>query len=211
MATSFGVWLGAIVTLAIYSFLYGENPAYRAAEHIFLGLAAANLIVMGFESIRTRAWIPLTQRGEVIWLGAIIGGLMLLTRWFKPIAWVSRMPLGFMMGVAAALSVRRAINAEFWVQFRATAALPWTTRPAPGATTFDNAIIIVTVLLSLAYFLFGLSERTALGGVVRKGALVGQYLMMIAFGASLGATVMARLSLVISRLQFLFGDWLGLL
>ena len=33
---------------------------------------------------------------------------------------------------------------------------------------------------------------------------------MISFGASFGYTIMARLSLLIGRVTFLFRDWLGL-
>ena len=35
------IWLGALATLALYSVLYRENPVYRFAEHVFLGLALA--------------------------------------------------------------------------------------------------------------------------------------------------------------------------
>ena len=34
---------------------------------------------------------------------------------------------------------------------------------------------------------------------------------MVGFGASFGYTVMARISLFIGRLQFLLGDWLGII
>ena len=34
---------------------------------------------------------------------------------------------------------------------------------------------------------------------------------MIAFGASFGYTVMARVSLLIGRIQFLLHDWLGVI
>ena len=37
------VWLGALGTLAVFSFLFKENRAYRFAEHILLGLG------IGFE------------------------------------------------------------------------------------------------------------------------------------------------------------------
>jgi hypothetical protein len=36
-------------------------------------------------------------------------------------------------------------------------------------------------------------------------------IMMIAFGSAFGNTVMGRLSLFIGRLQYLLGDWLGIL
>lgn len=203
MSPDIGIWLGALFTLAIYSFLYSENPAYFLAEHVFLGLAAAHLMVQGYYNVVNQAWNPLIERGELIWLAAIGGGLLLLTRWFKSVRWLSRIPLGFMMGIAAALSVKRAISSEFFRQLQSTATMQWDTP--------TNAVFILTVLFTLSYFIFGINDRTRFGGVVRQAGVVGQYMMMIAFGASLGATVMARLSLVIARLQYLFGDWLGML
>ena len=35
-----GIWLGALVTFAIYSFLYKDNPFYKVGEQIFVGLSA---------------------------------------------------------------------------------------------------------------------------------------------------------------------------
>jgi hypothetical protein len=34
---------------------------------------------------------------------------------------------------------------------------------------------------------------------------------MVTFGAGFGYTVMARISLLVGRFQFLFDDWLGIL
>jgi hypothetical protein len=39
---------------------------------------------------------------------------------------------------------------------------------------------------------------------------VGQYMMMVAFGAAFGATVMSRMTFLIGRLMFLLRDWLGI-
>jgi len=196
------IWLGAVFTIAVFSFLYGDNPAYRFSEHLFLGLAAAHLTVQGYQSIVSRAWLPFVQKGEWPWLIAIIGGLLLWCRWFKPVAWVSRLPLGFMMGIAAALSVRRAIDAEFYRQLLGTVDIKWSTP--------NNILYIVIVFCTIAYFLYVFNERTVTGAVVKKVGIVGQYAMMIAFGASLGAQIMGRLSLVIERLEFLVKTWLHL-
>jgi hypothetical protein len=45
------------------------------------------------------------------------------------------------------------------------------------------------------------------GGVAK----VGIVFLMIGFGSSFGYTVMARVSLLIGRVQFLLEDWLGLI
>lgn len=198
-----GVWIAAFLTLAIYSFLYKENPLSVFAEHLFLGIATGHAMVIGYQNVINMAWNPLTQKGEQLWIFPLIGGVLLLMRLVPSVAWVSRIPLGFMMGVAAGLSLKRAIDSEFWRQMRSTAAY--------SLTTFDNIFYVVTVIAVLAYFFFGVSDKSKHGAIISKVGKFGQYVMMIAFGASLGATIMARLSLVIARLQFLFGVWIPIL
>lgn len=197
-----GTWIAAFFVISVYSFLYGDNPLFTFAEHVFVGLATAHAAVMGYFSIIERAWTPL-MKGQILWLGAIIGGVMLWCRLFKSTTWISRIPLGFLMGVTAALSVTRSVDAEFWKQVTATMSLKWT-RP-------NDAIYILCVLFTLSYFLFCYREDSPQGIAIKKARVVGQYIMMIAFGASLGSTVMGRLSLVIGQIQFLLGDWLKVL
>ena len=47
--------------------------------------------------------------------------------------------------------------------------------------------------------------------LVPTRADLGRWLMMIAFGAMFGSTVMARLSLFIGRLWYLFAEWIHLI
>jgi hypothetical protein len=64
--------------------------------------------------------------------------------------------------------------------------------------------MVVGVVSGLIYFFFSVEHRGAFGVLSR----VGIYFLMIAFGASFGYTVMARISLLIGRMQFLIDDWL---
>ncbi|MBP8614450.1 MAG: hypothetical protein KBI40_06400 [Firmicutes bacterium] len=194
------IWIAAFFTIAVYSFLFGDNPVYRFTEHLFIGLTAANLTVQGFHNVKTQAWQPLITKGELMWLGVIIGGLMLLCRWFKQVEWVSRIPLQFMTGTAMALSVIRALDSEFFKQLISTVNLKW--------TNVNDAIYILCVILPICYLLYTMNQKRGAGIVVKHAGTIGQYLMMLAFGASLGSTIMARVSLVIERFQFLFGTWL---
>ena len=36
MSTDPGIWVAAILTLAVFSFLYRENPVFRFAEHLLV-------------------------------------------------------------------------------------------------------------------------------------------------------------------------------
>ena len=44
----FGAWVAVFLTLAIFSFLYKDNPFYKVAEHLFVGISAGYWMSMFF-------------------------------------------------------------------------------------------------------------------------------------------------------------------
>jgi hypothetical protein len=82
-----------------------------------------------------------------------------------------------------------------------------TIMPLSGVGTMgfiDNLIVVVGVVCGLVYFFFSKPHE----GLTGKAAGVGITILMVAFGASFGYTVMARISLLIGQAQFLLFDWL---
>jgi hypothetical protein len=69
----------------------------------------------------------------------------------------------------------------------------------------DNLLFVFILVSVLTYFLFSFEHQNLL---VRRTAQTGRWVMMIGFGAIFGSTVMARLSLFIGRLVFLFREWI---
>ena len=69
---------------------------------------------------------------------------------------------------------------------------------------FDVLVVLIGVVSVLVYFFFSVEHTGVVGGVSK----VGIYFLMVAFGASFGYTIMARLSLLIGRISFLLEDWL---
>ena len=65
--------------------------------------------------------------------------------------------------------------------------------------------MLIGVVSDLIYFFFSTAHRGAVG----KISTVGITFLMVGFGASFGYTVMARVTLLIGRFQFLLEDWLG--
>ena len=43
-----GVWVAVFLTLCIFSFLYKDNPFYKSAEHIFVGISAGYAFTLSF-------------------------------------------------------------------------------------------------------------------------------------------------------------------
>ena len=63
------------------------------------------------------------------------------------------------------------------------------------------------MLCVVSYFYFSREHK----GVLKVTSRIGIVFIMIGFGAAFGYTVMGRISLLIGRLQYLFGNWLGII
>jgi len=65
-----GLWLAGFLTLALFSFLYKDNPFYRLAEHIFAGLSAGYYVGLIYRSVILQQLIdPISQH----WVNAAAG------------------------------------------------------------------------------------------------------------------------------------------
>lgn len=203
MSTDVGVWLGAIVTLSVYSVLFKrDNIMFNVVQSMFLGLAAAHALVLGFQNIRQSAWIPIVQEGRLIYLIPLLLGVLLYAR-FTRYGWLTRPSLAFLLGSAAGVAIKGALAADLMGQVLGTMQMSW--------TSVDNVLFIICVLCTLGYFLFVQRRGSFLGPVQSVVRGMGMYIMMVAFGASLGYTIMARLSLLVGRMTFLFKTWLPLI
>src|SRR5207247_5918093 len=55
-----GVWVSAFLTLCVFSFLYKDNPFYKFAEHLFVGVSAGYYIILNFWTVLVaNLWDPL--------------------------------------------------------------------------------------------------------------------------------------------------------
>jgi len=69
-AEIFGSWIVVFLTLCIFSYLFDDNPFYKAAEHIFIGVSAGYWAVIAFwqqiqPNLFGRLWPKLEDTGEV--------------------------------------------------------------------------------------------------------------------------------------------------
>jgi hypothetical protein len=221
----FEVWVGAFLTLCIFSFLYKDNPFYRFAEHLFVGVSAGYYIALNFWTVIVpNLWEPLMRSyanaAGPAGLGALflprlgdyriflmvpgILGLLLFTRLFGKIGWLSRWALAVIIGVYAGIRTTGAAQADFVAQVQGSLQPLWI---AGHLGESLNAIIFTVGLITSLLFFFYSREHKGSLGVASK---LGIYFLMVSFGAGYGYTVMSRISLLIGRFQFLLEDWLGL-
>ncbi|HEX9917253.1 MAG TPA: hypothetical protein VGB16_05905 [candidate division Zixibacteria bacterium] len=223
-----GTWLGAALTLFIFSFLYKDNPFYKFAEHLFVGVSAGYGVAMEFHNVFVpNLWKPLWG-GNLWFLVPFAFGILLFTRFFSKIAWLSRWSIALIIGIFAGIYIVGYAQGDLVQQIHAnllplwqgnlfsfirnflSAFYNWLTFRGSVLIWLDytkNFLLVVGVLVSLVYFFFSKEHKGALG----VGAKVGVWFLMVSFGASFGYTVMSRMSLLIGRVYFLLGNWLGLI
>ena len=234
---TFGVFVAGWMTMIILSFLYRDNPLYKAAEHVMVGLAMGYFAVYYvFQVLEPRFWNKLVrnqmEEGDLLFGSAdtfrwallipAILGILMLTRIFPKVAWLSRWSIATSIGIASGLAIPVTIQANITTQVLAAVRLPVQYvqalfgvsggGPMPGFTDValwqvGVPILMVGTVCVLTYFFFSVPHT----GIIGKSASLGIWILMIGFGASFGYTVMARLSLFIGRVLFVLKDWLDVL
>lgn len=206
----FALWLGAFLTLGIFSFLYKDNPWYKLSEAIFVGISAGFWVVTLFwDNLVGKFWDG-RQEEPILWVGMALGVLMIM-RLVPKIGWISRWPLAFIVGSTAGLWMMNFLASNIMVQTQATIMPLVSTAFGSGfdaswGTIVSRLVMVVGTFTGLVYFYFSKEHTGAFGSTAR----VGIFFIMITFGASFGYTVMSRMSLLIGRMDFLLGDWLGM-
>jgi len=223
---SVGLWVAAIGTLFIFSFLYADNPCYKVAEAVLVGVSAGYAMIVGFwtviipnllaplfpkftQSIFLPGTVPV--RSDYWWLNIVplVLGIMLLMRLSPAGGWIARWPLAFIIGSTAGLRLIAFVEADFLAQIRNTV-IPLITIDngrLDAFATFSNVLLLIGVVSCLVYFFFSIEHTGFVGGVSR----VGIWYLMITFGAAFGFTVMGRVALLAIRFEFLFDNWLWLI
>lgn len=207
-----GVIVAAGLTLAMYSFLYKDNPLFKFTEHLYVGVATGYSVCINWyhflEPLLFDRLRYLFHPRYVLIVPALLG-LLMFSRFIPRIAWLSRLSFAFVAGMYAGVSIPLVISQYILEQMKGTLKTPQFT--LAGVWAFIDGIAPLLVLLGvlsvLVYFYFSMEHKGAVGVLSR----IGIWFLMIAFGASFGFTVMARVSLLIERLTFLFKDWLNVL
>jgi hypothetical protein len=207
-AEAIGSIIGAALTLMMYSFLYKDNIFYKFGEHLYVGISVGYLTnIEWWNALWPQFVVPFYLQQKYILIIPAVLGLMMLARFIRQISWTSRTPMAFYVGLGAGLAIPAVLNASILEQLHSTVEKLWWVEDKMADigpvlwwwNTFSLWLIFLGVLSVLFYFYFSIEHK----GVVGKLGTVGIWFIMISFGAAFGYTVMARISLLIGRVQFL--------
>ncbi len=201
-----GIWAAAFLTLSLYSFLYRDNPFYKFAEHLLVGISVGFLIVIAYmDTVVPKIIDPLFVHKSWLTIIPVALGLLMFTRFSSKHSWMSRPALALYIGFGAGVFIPANMQSYILAQIKATLS-PFAQAISIG-TVLNAVIILVGLITTLFYFYFSKKHE----GMFGKMTKIGIYFLMIFFGTTFGFTVMARISLLIGRTTFLLRDWLHLI
>lgn len=217
-----GVWLAALLTILVFTYLVRDTFLFRIASSLLVGTA------IGFVSavVIRNVFMPLMARlvDEIFdlpdsWLALLIDvlpvvlGISLfakLTPNFRSTTF-SNLGMAFLFGIGAALAIGGALSGVFVPQLTATMV---SVAPQGASLDWINALLIVIGTLG-AFLAFRFIQpgprpwQRAYDMVTKGWGTIGRGFIMVAFGGILASLITARVSALVGQLYFLVHDWLG--
>jgi hypothetical protein len=204
LAGTIATWVAALVTIGVWAYLVGERRIFRLAQQLLIGLATGYLVLLAVrEVLMPRLLQPLVTDpagNPFLWAALALCTLMAAARWL-PRAVVA-LPVAVLVAGTAAFALGGAVAGTLLPQLGGTLLVPG----SDTSTLANGAIGAAVTALVLLGFLHG-SPRTRL---LVGAAGTGRWLLLGGIGGWLGFLLVSRLSLLVDRIGFLLGDWLGI-
>lgn len=206
-----GFGLAALFTIAILSYLIGDNPFYRVAINLFVGVAAGYAVVVVSYNV-LKPWATRLQALEFADVGWLLSaftallGLILVLRAFRIAAPLGSWVMALLVGVGAAVAIGGAVTGTLFPQMQATFV---SLLPGDTETWASEMIILFGTLITLGFFYYGArgepGQKVERPPLIRLIAPIGQIFIGTAFGTLYAGALVASLAFFAGSLQILIG------
>ena len=197
-------WVAALVTLAVWSYLVGERRLLHAAQLLLAGLATGYLALVAIREVLVPQLVsPLIGSAAAhpeLLIDFVLVAILVGSRWLP--RRIVAIPAAAVVGGTAGFALGGAVTGTLLPQLAAGIV---TSGSGPGGALSGVIGLAITVPVLLA-FLHG----TPRGALVAGAARAGRWFVVGGLGAWLGFLLLSRLALLVDRVGFLLGDWLGL-
>jgi hypothetical protein len=200
--------LSLLFTVLILSYVIGDNPAFRVAIHVFIGIAAGYVAaIVLLQVIENKMILPLflgdTTEKFLVVIPSLIFGMFLLTKLSPRFEWLGRPVVAFLVGTGAAAAVAGAMMGTIYPQLMGSINM-FDVNKSPESIVGSVFILLGTVA-TLAYFQFTvLGKKAPIGkrGIIANAvALIGQVFIAITLGTLFAGVFSAALAALVDRIE----------
>lgn len=210
-----GLVIGFFCTLFVFSYLLGDNPLFRIATHLFVGVAAGYAAIITIYNVLLPQLIfPLffeSPQERLLSIVLLVPSIFLFAK-ITPFRKAGNWVMALLVGIGAAAAVGGAITGTLFPQMLGTINSFDADTPAlsqEGLFALVNAgIIVLGTLTTLIYFHFGAQSKAGhtpkRSMLIEKIGQLGQVFISITFGTLFAGVYLAALAALIERLSFLW-------
>jgi hypothetical protein len=199
-----------LLTLMVMSYLIGDNPAFRLAIHVFIGISAGYAAAVTWHQVLVnRLFTPLVNGSpsdRLMLVIPLVLGILLLLKLSPRTTRLGSPAMAYLVGVGAAVAIGGAVLGTIFPQSiismqaldLSQAGEYWLER------LMEGLIMLVGTISTLAYFHFG-ARATPAGNqrprLVKLLSWIGQAFIAITFGVLFAGVFIASLTAFIGRIH----------
>ena len=199
--------IGLILTLLIFSYLIGDNPLFRSAIYIFIGVSSGYAAVVVWHYVlMPKLFQPLassTDPNQLVFLVIpLVLSVSLLAKLSPRISWIGSFAMALLVGVGAATALSGAVVGTLIPQSQAA----MNAFISPNfLSLIEGVVMLAGTVLTLIYFQF--SAKRAPDGSVKRNVVIeilawgGRVFIAITFGVLFAGVYMAALTAMLERLS----------
>jgi len=197
-------WIAAAATLVVLGGLLGERRLFGWSQHLLAGLATGFVVLLVVNEVLVPLLLAPLVSGEAgrpdLWIGLALVAVTAAAPWLPRI--VTAVPVSIAIGALAAFALGGAVVGILLPQLVAAIAVD----EGGTAGTLTGVAAAGVSGLVLIGFLHGMPR----GRPMEAAAAIGRWLLIAGIGGWLGYLLLSRLVLLVDRIGFLAGDWLGI-
>ncbi|MEM7331152.1 MAG: hypothetical protein AAF490_03600 [Chloroflexota bacterium] len=209
MTELIGLIVGLVLTLFIFSYLIGDNPLYKFAVHILVGVSAAYSGLVIFQQVLVPIFREIqSDSGDLnglVWYVPLFFSFLLLFQVLPQIAWLSKITVALMIGIGSAVALIGAIRGTLWPQIVIS---------DYETEIFVGQSIVAALLTAVTLLSFQFTQRQskneatpATPSVARRlTSQAGNLILTITFGYLFAATLNTSLLIFSERVGFIISS-----
>ncbi|MEJ5201923.1 MAG: hypothetical protein WHV66_06770 [Anaerolineales bacterium] len=212
------IWtlVGFILTLLVFSYLFGDNVLFRLAVYVFVGVTSGYVVVLLVDQVLVPRLVTPLMQGSIeqrlLLVIPLILSILLVTKLFPRLAAFGNLSLGVMVGIGAAVIVGGALQGTLASQITA-AVTDFNLQSGvlkgrdPVLKLIEALILLVGTISTLVYFQFGATAKPnqppRRPRWIEMLAGTGQIFIGITLGSLFAGVFAAALTALIDRLDFI--------
>lgn len=203
-------FVGLILTLMVFSYLIGDNPLFRIAIYLFIGVSSgyAATVIVNSVLIPRLSSLQANDINQLILVAIpILFGITLFAKLLPRFSWIGNFAMAVLVGVGAAVAIGGALLGTLMPQLGSAINMFDLRSAGSGASrVLQGVVMLGGTVFTLASFHFS-AARGADGAPKRNPVLegiawVGRLFIALTLGTLFAGVYMSALTAMIERLSF---------